>query len=128
MSDNHELFTELSFEQAAVVEGGLRLQIQSIECIKAGADDIFGGGDDLFININGRFFAGNFNMKGGFAKTINRVIHIPDASIAVDLFDDDGISQPDFLGGFTARPTGGNLVSKRVSGSGSKYRIFYRAL
>jgi hypothetical protein len=128
VSEHHELFTELSSQQAAVMEGGLRLTIHSIECLKAGADDIFSGGDDMFVNTDGRFLTGNFNMRTGRNKQINRTISNFRNSMAIDLFDSDAVSQPDFLGGFTAQSTGGQIFSKRVSGSGSKYRIFYSAV
>lgn len=126
---NHKLFTELSSEQAAAVEGGLALKIHKIQCIKAGADGFFGGNDDMTIHIDGSLRTLSIDMNGGRTKTFAdfRAFN-SGSSMSVDLFDADSTSQNDHMGGFTARSTGGQVFSKQVSGSGSRYRIFYSAV
>jgi hypothetical protein len=46
------LFTELTADQAQMLEGGKRITILSVRCIKAGADR--SGADELFFTINGQ--------------------------------------------------------------------------
>lgn len=126
---NHELFTELSSDQAATVEGGLTVTITKIQCLKAGADGFLGGGDDLYVKGDGGFLHGRtFGMKSAQTRTINLKFFSSRNAAAIDLFDSDTSSQDDFLGGFSANSTGGQVFSKQVSGSGSRYRIFYSAV
>jgi len=128
-SNQHEqLFAELTPDQASVIEGGKTLFIQKIQCVKAGADDIFSGGDDVYITVNGLFgLVGS--MSSGKTNTVNFSFSF-DGDARVELFDEDGANiagtDDDSLGGFTAtNPTSG-IVSKQVSGSGSRYNVFYR--
>lgn len=128
---NSQVFTELTSDQASIVEGGLSLTIHSVHCLKADADSFFAGSDDLFITADGSFVAGTFSMKSGRKRTVNCTFNSSRNTIAVDLFDDDQATvfdQNDYLGGFTASSTGGQIFSKRVSGSGSRYRVFYSAV
>ena len=48
---NQPLFTELTPEEAAVIEGGVSFRLDSVEVIQAGAD--FGSGDDPLVKVNG---------------------------------------------------------------------------
>lgn len=135
---NQELFTNLSSEQAAVVEGGLTVTIHSIQCLKAGADGFFSGKDDTFITSPDSGFIENpgvtatrvMSMDSGDSRTVNRTWRNFKNSLRIDLFDSDGPlgNSDDHMGGFTAGSTGGQIFSKRVSGSGSRYRIFYSAV
>ena len=142
MSDcnyNASLFSELTSEQAAIVEGGLTVTIHSIQCLKAGADGFFGGKDDTFIKsadsgfieAPGATATGVMSMASGNSRTVNRTWRNFKTSLRIDLFDSDGGNfgnNDDHMGGFTANSTGGQIFSKRVSGSGSRYRIFYSAV
>lgn len=126
--DGEQLFAELTPKQASVIEGGKTLFIQSIEAVKAGADGFFQGGDDTFFKVNGRLGPSLGSMDSGQTKTVNRSFSF-DGDARVELFDSDGGAffgqDADSLGGFTAtNPTNG-IVSKRVSGSGSRYNVFY---
>ncbi len=135
---NDQLFTEISSEQAAMVEGGLTLTVHSIQAIKAGADGFFGGKDDTFITSADSGFIENpgvtatgvMSMDSGDSRTVNRTWRNFKSSLRIDLFDSDGNfgNSDDHMGGFTANSTGGQIFSKRVSGSGSRYRIFYSAV
>lgn len=126
-----ELLTEVSPEQAAIVEGGLRVTLTQIRCIQAGAD----GGDfeEVFASFNGvdnnagRFsFAQPTSMKAtsvanaGVSKSAN-------GSIRVALFDKDGTNRAnaDFLGSFSVSRAGRG--TRRISGNGSIYEVSYSA-
>ncbi|WP_088889246.1 hypothetical protein [Leptolyngbya ohadii] len=141
MSDfnlDNSLFTDIPSEQAAIVEGGLTLAVHSIQCLKAGADGFFGGKDDTyitsadsgFIEAPGATATGVMSMDSGNSRTVNRTWRNFKSSLRIDLFDLDGNfgNSDDHMGGFTANSTGGQIFSKRVSGSGSRYRIFYSAV
>lgn len=127
---NEHLFSEISPEQAAIVEGGLNVAITRIDCLKAGADGFLSGGDDVYVKLNGSRAADFIDsFKTGTSRTLDPAIFSSNSgsSATIDLFDADDTSRDDFLGGFTVSSTGGKVVSKRISGSGSKYRVFYRA-
>ena len=126
MKDNqHEqLFSELTPAEAAVVEGGLRLTIDRIQAIKAGAD--FLNRDDTYITVNGTKIWGEQNMSTGQIRNVNRSFTGSGSSLRVELFDADP-GNDDRLGGFNAVNTRGVERRVRVSGSGSTYDVFYRA-
>lgn len=127
MKDNqHEqLFSELTPAEAAVVEGGLRLTIQRIQAIKAGADSL--SNDDTYITVNGTKIWGDYGMNSGQTRLVNRSRTTPGSSARVQLFDADWPDSDDSMGGFTAGNTNGALTRARVSGSGSTYDVYYRA-
>ena len=127
MKDNeHEqLFTELTPAEAAVVEGGIRLTIDRIQAIKAGADFI--GADDTYITVNGKKIAGDFTMTTGLTQLVNKSITTPGSSAVVRLWDNDPLNPDDLLGVFAAVNTNGRQRQVRLSGSGSIYNVYYRA-
>jgi hypothetical protein len=127
MKDNqHEqLFSELTPAEAAVVEGGLRLTIDRIQAIRAGADPI--GADDTYITVNGTKIWGDYSMTTGQTRSVNRSYTTSGSSAQVQLFDDDPWpNRDDSMGGFPAGNTNGALRRARVSGSGSIYDVYYR--
>jgi preprotein translocase subunit YajC len=126
MKDNqHEqLFTELTPAEAAVVEGGLRLTIDRIQAIKAGADSL--SNDDTYITVNGTKIWGNYGMNSGQTRLVDQSRTIRGSSARVELFDADWPDSDDSMGGFTAGNTNGRQLRARVSGSGSTYDIYYR--
>jgi hypothetical protein len=127
MKDNqHEqLFSELTPAEAAVVEGGVRVVIDRIQAIKAGADPV--GADDTYITVNGHKIWGNYSMTTGQTRFVGKSYTAPGSSAQVRLFDDDGRwSRDDQMGGFAAVNTNGVLTPVRVSGSGSTYDVYYR--
>lgn len=125
------LFTEISPEQAAVVEGGLQVLLTSIRCIKAGAD--LGSGDDVFVRYNSRdanalngpdlTFAKPKSMTTGSFSNISTK-GSASGSVRVDLFDKDSTG-PQLLGGFRVSSAGRR--TRTVSGSGSTYEISFTA-
>ncbi|MEG4580736.1 hypothetical protein QUA71_14155 [Microcoleus sp. MON1_C5] len=127
MKDNqHEqLFSKLTPAEAAVVEGGLRLTIDRIQAIKAGADSL--SNDDTYITVNGTKIWGDYGMNSGQTRLVNRSRTTPGSSARVQLFDADWPDSDDSMGGFTAGNTNGALTRARVSGSGSTYDVYYRA-
>jgi len=123
---NQELFTELTPEQGAMVEGGLFIFIDQIQAIKAGADLI--GKDDTYITINGNKLWGDKSFSTGQTRTVNIGTSTPASFARIELFDKDGfLNRDDPMGGFTAFNTFGSQQIMRVSGSGSIYDIYYRA-
>lgn len=127
MKDNQheELFTELTPAEAAVVEGGVRVVIDRIQAIKAGADPV--GADDTYITVNGDKIWGNYSMTTGQTAFVGKSYTAPGSSAQVRLFDaDPWPNRDDQMGGFTAVNTRGVLTPVRVSGSGSTYDVYYR--
>jgi hypothetical protein len=109
------LFTELTADQAQMLEGGERIDILTVRCIQAG-----NGSDNLSFNIDRRnvMFGRTLSMRAGSVANAGvsaNVSGIP----RVSLFD-GGIS----LGGFNA--SGNGQQTRRVSGGGSTYDVTYR--
>lgn len=125
--NNEQLFTELTSEEASVVEGGLAIIISSMQAIRAGADTF--GADDTYITADGRRIFGPVSFSSGQSRSVGAGAENGRSSIRINLFDEDGFlgGGDDSLGGFTARNTNGAQVRARVSGSGSTYDVFYRA-
>lgn len=122
-----QLFTELTPEEGAVIEGGASLYLYKATAVKANADFGWGNGDDVYARINGDKTnttndvdtgeTANFFKWKQFSGTAN-----------INLFDSDGglAGDDDYLGGFSVgtTPTNG-LVTKRISGGGSIYDVTY---
>ena len=124
ISTNEQLFTELTPEQAAVVEGGLFIHIERLDAIKAGADTL--SKDDTYIKINGEKIWGKESFRTGQKRDVNRGLSVDSSFARVTLFDQD-FGDDDYLGGFTAYNTSGSERRAQVSGSGSTYDVYYRA-
>jgi hypothetical protein len=127
MKDNqHEqLFSELTPAEAAVVEGGVRVVIDRIQALRAGADPV--GADDTYITVNGVKIWGDYSMTTGQTRFVGKSYTAPGSSAQVRLFDDDPWpNDDDLIGGFTAVNTNGVLKPIRVSGGGSTYDVYYR--
>lgn len=85
---HEQLFTDLTPEQAAVVEGGL-YRLDSIEGVRVSADPI--GGDEPYINVNGtKIWSGSLEQGG--TATINQLA--PEAA-SISLYDNDPWPNPD---------------------------------
>ncbi|RUT08336.1 hypothetical protein DSM106972_015040 [Dulcicalothrix desertica PCC 7102] len=126
---NTELFTELSTEQAAVVEGGLnQVQILTVRCIKAGADS--DGTDEVFASFNGTDsnFGRPISMRTGSVANFGQSGGSGN-SIQVALFDKDGSNRgaADLLGSFRVSSPVRNPQTRRISGNGSTYEVTFRA-
>ena len=119
--DQEQLFTELTLEEGAVIEGGKFVSIQKIQAIRADADFI--GQDDTYITIGGTKIWGEFGFSTGQTRNVNRGRTFG-SSTRVALFDEDP-GNDDSLGSFTVSGlTNGSIA--RVSGSGSTYDVYYR--
>ncbi len=119
-----ELFSELTPEQASVIEGGKFLYIDKIQAIKTGADPW--GPDDTYITVNTQKIWGAVEMSAGQTRSVN-VGTMFDNSAKINLFDKDGgfFGDDDYMGGFTvSQPTNG-IVPMRVTGGGSAYDVYY---
>lgn len=116
------LCTELTDEQASIVQGGKKLRIKSITALKANADWGWWRDDDVYAVVDGeRFGIGSF--KTGDSKQVNIVKEVGSEGI-VRFFDQDRFTSDD--------PVGSMRVSKNIKdgslvvfGSGSKYEIRY---
>ncbi|WP_424094527.1 hypothetical protein [Moorena producens] len=84
-----ELFTELTPEQGAMVEGGatvtgeISVFIDKIQSIKAGADLI--GKDDTYMTINGNKIWGDKSFSTGQTRGVNLGTSTPGAFARVEL-------------------------------------------
>ncbi|MBW4464568.1 MAG: hypothetical protein KME07_03885 [Pegethrix bostrychoides GSE-TBD4-15B] len=134
---NDQLFTEISSEQAAVIEGGLQVLLTSIRSIRSVADGV-GGTDDLFIRygrngdanaVNGPdlTFARPKGMKTGNFANISTGSSRSGA-VDVELFDKDGSSRQ-LIGRFSISRAGrGTRTVSAANGSfGSIYEITFNA-
>ncbi|BAZ15789.1 hypothetical protein NIES4071_76610 [Calothrix sp. NIES-4071] len=126
-TSNEQLFTELTAEEASVLEGGATLILYNATAIKADADFGPSNGDDLYIKVNGRKIFGTADdVDTGETVNIGKRISFS-GTAKVNLFDGDPWpNDDDSLGGFTvgSTPTYGTRTA-RVSGSGSTYDITY---
>lgn len=118
---NDQLFTEVTPEQAAVVEGGLRVQLLRLRCVQAG-----GGSDQVFAEFNG--------VRSGFGRTqfmqANSVANFAEAGgsgspVRVRLRDQSNRNAS--LGSFLVSSTTRNSVTRRISGNGSTYDVTFNA-
>ncbi|MEG4085160.1 hypothetical protein [Microcoleus sp. POL10_C6] len=124
-NQNEQLFSELTPAEAAVVEGGVRVVIDRIQAVRAGADLI--GADDTYITVNGIKIWGDYSMTTGQTRFVNRSYTASGSSAQVRLFDaDPWPNDDDSMGQFTAVNTSGALRRAPVSGAGSSYDVYYR--
>ncbi|MDJ0621169.1 MAG: hypothetical protein QNJ63_31280 [Calothrix sp. MO_192.B10] len=124
--DEEQLFTELTSEEAAVIEGGLTLKLYWIKALKANADWGRLNRDDTYIRVNGRTVWGVKKMKSGQTRSINKFVDF-NRSASIQLFDRDP-GKDDFMGGFTvSKPTGRRLTGF-AWGSGSTYALNYEVV
>ncbi|MGB7442758.1 MAG: hypothetical protein WA919_16970 [Coleofasciculaceae cyanobacterium] len=123
---DEQLFTELTPEESAVVEGGAFVRIHSLRAIRAGADGFFGGDDDTYIEIGGNRVWGVRRFRTGDWFDVQRgrdFEHVAN----IEIFDNDRWPNPDDpMGSFTVGNTPTNGVrGRRVHGSGSIYDVYY---
>ncbi len=120
------LFTELTADQAQMLEGGKRIDILTVRCIKAGADRA-GTPDELFFTINGQdpSFGRTISMQTGGVANVGVSANF-NGTANVSLFDKDTSSGNDLVGSFSASSNTNGSQTRRVSGSGSIYEVTYR--
>jgi hypothetical protein len=130
MKDNqHEqLFTELTPEEAAVIEGGKRIILHKIKCVRANMDTPASlNSDDVYIKIGGQTVWGPKSMDDGHIIELNDIGRNFSNSINVSLWDDDGIFGDDEIDNknFSAITNGWKSASFTNS-NGSSYRLTYK--
>ena len=127
---SESLFTELTADQAQMLEGGKRIDILTVRCIKAGADP--DGTDELFFTIHGKQFrVGNpIGMRTGSVANVGVSANIDDSiltngTVNVSLFDKTSstVLGATFIGGVNV-PNGTHTM--RASGRGSIYDVTVR--
>ncbi len=122
---DESLFAELTSDQAQMLEGGKRIEIVKVQCIRACADP--DGTDELFLVINGQILMRDrpIAMQNGSVANIGAIVPFNETA-DVRLFDKDGDTKADadLLGSFSVSASGQKTV--RVSGSGSMYAVTYR--
>jgi hypothetical protein len=116
---SESLFTELTADQAQMLEGGKRINILQVRCIQAG-----GGSDNLSFDIN--------RERQNSGRTIfMRTDSVANVGIGVNfngtanviLFDNHTrVRRP--VGSFSASSNG--QQTQRVSGGGSTYDVTYQ--
>lgn len=130
-ANNEQLFTELTPQQAAIVEGGLqRITLLQLRSIKSAADS--DGTDEVYATFNGQVPLGTRSTSISTGVTTNKFaqgFNLSGASsVRVRLFDQDGSlggTNDDPLGSFSVSSPGNG--TRRVSGSGSEYEVSYSA-
>jgi hypothetical protein len=128
--ENNDILTGTASHNSFRGGGGYSLiTIHSIKCVKNGADFI--GPDDTYITVNGTRIWGDYNMKRGQTRSVNRSVTIfastpQGLTPYVELFDkDNSFDKDDSLGGFTANFDGLGPRVTQVRGSGSTYNVSY---
>jgi hypothetical protein len=122
---SESLFTELTPDQAQMLEGGKRITILLVRCIKAGADG--NGADELFFTVNGQKlqFGNTISMQTGGVANVGLAENF-DGTANVRLFDKDTSGGDDSVGSFSASSNTNGSKTVSVSGSGSRYDVTYQ--
>lgn len=135
---DEQLFTELAPEQAAILEGGLRVQLTRLECLQAGDSDGANITDEVFAQYNGvdanalngdLSFGRPTNLNTGQAANIFSLGGSSGTSATrVRLLDKDGPNRAlaDSIGSFLVTNSG--FQQTRVIGFGNgRYRVTFNA-
>ncbi|MDJ0619593.1 MAG: hypothetical protein QNJ63_23100 [Calothrix sp. MO_192.B10] len=95
--DEEQLFTELTAEEAAVIEGGNVLYLSSIKAVRTGGDSR--GKDEPYLLLNGRRIWGWKSMSQGQTIGINQVFFEGSGTQNLQLWEyDPGPNNDDFMG------------------------------
>jgi hypothetical protein len=107
------LFTELTTDQAQMLEGGKRIDILLVRCIQAS-----NGSDRLSFTVNGNNVGQTIGIQTGGVANVGASANF-NSTASVQLFD-----RGSSLGGFSTSSSG--QQTRRVSGGGSTYEVTYR--
>jgi hypothetical protein len=110
---SESLFTELTADQAEMLEGGKRIDILLVRCIQAS-----NGSDRLSFTVNGNNVGQTIGIQTGGVANVGASANFNSAA-SVRLFD-----RGSSLGGFSTSSNG--QQTRRVSGGGSTYEVTYR--
>ncbi|MEH2352606.1 hypothetical protein [Nostoc sp.] len=120
-----QLFTNLTPEEAAIIEGGYSLYVSSIVCLKDGADTF--SQDDVYANVTVDEISSSLNVGGmsaGDGKNLGWEFNFFE-NAEISFFDSDSPDSDDALGGFSVfGPTNG-IQRTTIAGGGSRYRVSY---
>ena len=120
--NNKQLFTDLTSEEAAVVEGGKKIILHKVEAIKSAADG-FKNSDDLYIKLGKKTVWGPRSIDNGDIKNLG-ISRNFSKFLKVSLWDED-IRNDDPLGSFTAKNRTSGKKTRILKGSDSKYELTY---
>jgi hypothetical protein len=109
------LFTELTADQAQMLEGGKRIDILLVRCIKAS-----NGFDNLSFTINGQKVGSTIGLQTGGVANVGASANF-NGSASVNLFD-----RGSSLGGFSASSNTNGSQTRRVSSNGSIYDVTFK--
>jgi hypothetical protein len=117
---SESLFTELTADQAEMLEGGKRITILNVRCIQAS-----NGSDKLFFTINGEdvMFGRTIGMQPGSVANVGVSANFSPGKAKVLMFDKDN-SSSSRVGGFHAFDNG--TKTRQVGENGSKYEVTYQ--
>ena len=115
---SESLFTDLTADQAEMLEGGKRITILTARCIQAG-----NGSDKLFFTINGQNVGPTLSMQAGSVANVGVGANFSPGKAVVLLFDKDN-SSSSRVGGFHAFDNG--TKTRQVSENGSTYEVTYQ--
>ncbi|WP_414586691.1 hypothetical protein [Scytonema sp. PCC 10023] len=129
-TSDEQLFTELTPEEGAVIEGGAILLLHKAIALRASSDITPGvNGDDVVIKVNGeKIFGTKKNVQTGDTFDIEKFYSF-NGTASVNFFDADVAGNPDdHLGGFNVNnPTNGKKWIT-IHGSDSRYQVQYEVL
>ena len=120
---DQQLFTELTPEEAAAIEGGYYLYLKTLECFEEpyGSDSY-----KVVVEVDGsnvHSFKGD--MDPGEVWHINRGEYYQNY-LTVSIWEEDPLLKDDFIGSMTIkRPAGSGFVEYR--GSGYHFGLTYRS-
>lgn len=122
-----QLFTNLTPEEASVIEGGYSLYVSSIVCLKDGADPWYKGKDDVYANvtvdeITERKSVGD--MGTGDGKNLGWEFPFFE-NVEISFFENDWPDADDPLGSISVSGLTNGIQRTTISGSGSRYRVSY---
>jgi hypothetical protein len=111
------LFTELTADQAQMLEGGKRITILNVSCIQAS-----NGSDKLFFTVNAHavMFGRKIGIQTGGVANVG-VAENFDGTATVRFYD-NSVAHP--VGGFNVSSNG--QQTQRISGNGSTYDVTYQ--
>ncbi|MDZ8258554.1 hypothetical protein [Nostoc sp. ChiQUE01b] len=122
-----QLFTNLTPEEASILEGGYTLNVYSLLCLADGADPWYKGKDDVYAKVTLDGITTNYSvgdMGTGDAKNVAWEFNFFEYA-EISFFDSDWPDSDDALGGISVSGVTNGLQKPTISGSGSRYKVFY---
>ena len=117
-----QMFTDLTSEEASVIEGGGFARVNYIKALKAGADE-YGNPDDTYIKIGRHRIWGAKEMSTGQREYVGSGRILTKKS-EISLFDSDP-GRDDGMGWVNIYPWEKGTFTATLEGSGSEYEVNY---